>query len=65
MEQYVNTDFTRLSNAEINIKLMSLKNQFEVDKQKVMETLNEMMYLDKEYTNGKNELTNRGMKDNG
>ena len=65
MEQYVNTDFTRLSNAEINIKLMSLKNQFEVDKQKVMETLNEMMYLDKEYTNGKNELKNRGMKDNG
>ena len=56
-----NIDFTKLSNAEINIKLMGYSNEYETKKGKIMELIHELEDLDFLYNEGKNELNKRGV----
>ena len=54
------TDFSKLSNAEINLKLRGYENEYEVRKNKVMEIVYELGTLDELYRKGKEELKKRG-----
>lgn len=54
-------DFTKLSNSEINIKLMGYENEYEIKKGKIIELVHDLEDLDKLYINAKNELKKRGV----
>ena len=57
-----NTDnYKEFTNAELNIKLKSLENQYEANKKKVLDLINEMHELDVNYQKVKTELKNRSM----
>ena len=56
-----NIDFSKLSNADINLKLMALDNEYESKKSKIIEMIGELEALDKLYISGKNELNKRGV----
>lgn len=56
-----NIDFSKLSNADINLKLMALDNEYESKKSKIIEMIGELEVLDKLYISGKNELNKRGV----
>ena len=56
-----NIDFTRLSNAEINIKLMGYDNEYQVKKNKIIEMVHELEDLDFLYKKAKDELNKRGV----
>jgi len=56
-----NIDFTRLSNAEINIKLMGYDNEYQVKKNKIIEMVHELEDLDFLYNKAKDELNKRGV----
>jgi len=54
-------DFTKLSNSEINIKIMGYENEYEIKKSKIIELVHDLENLDKLYINAKNELKKRGV----
>lgn len=57
-----NTDnYKEFTNAELNLKLKSLENQYKANKKKVLDLINEMHELDVNYQKVKAELKNRSM----
>jgi len=60
-----NVDFTKLSNAEINLKKMGYENEYNIKKKKVAELIDELKELDILYINATNELKNRGILSDG
>lgn len=53
-------DFSKMTNAEINIKVMGYTNEYEIKKGKVIELIHELEELDKLYIEATNELKKRG-----
>ena len=58
-------DFSRLSNAEINLKIMGYDNEYQVKKDKIIELVNELEDLDFLYNKAKSELNKRGVLNDG
>jgi len=56
-----NIDFTKLSNAEINLKKMGYDNEYNVKKNKIIELIGELEELDKLYIKADAELKKRGV----
>jgi len=56
-----NIDFTKLSNAEINLKKMGYDNEYNVKKNKIIELIGELEELDKLYIKANAELKKRGV----
>lgn len=54
-------DFTKLSNAEINLKIMGYKNEYNVKKDKILDLIAELQELDALYIEANNELKKRGV----
>lgn len=60
-----NVDFTKLSNAEINLKMMGYDNEYNVKKDKIIELVHELEDLDFLYIKAKDELNKRGVLNDG
>jgi hypothetical protein len=60
-----NIDFTRLSNAEINLKMMGYDNEYKVKKDKILELISELQELDTLYIKAQEELNKRGVLNDG
>lgn len=60
-----NVDFSKLTNAEINIKLMNYENEYDLKKNKIIELIHELEDLDALYIKGKGELEKRGILTDG
>ena len=60
-----NVDFSKLSNAEINLKIMGYDNEYNVKKDKIIELVHELEDLDVLYRNAKDELNKRGILNDG
>lgn len=58
-------DFSKLSNSEINIKIMSYENEYEIQKKKIIELVHNLEELDKLYIDAKNELKKRSVLKDG
>ena len=56
-----NVDFTKMSNAEINIKMMGYYNEYKVKKDKIINLIHELEDLDYLYIKAKEELKKRGV----
>jgi hypothetical protein len=54
-------DFTKLSNAEINIKIMGYENEYNVKKDKIIKLVDDLKELDALYIEAKGELNKRGV----
>lgn len=54
-------DFTKLSNAEINLKIMGYENEYNVKKDKILGLITELQELDALYIEANNELKKRGV----
>lgn len=52
-------DFKNMSNGEINIELKNLENEYESIKNKVLNLIERMQELDKDFIEGKKELSKR------
>ena len=55
-----NIDFTRLSNAEINIRIKGYENDYDVKKGKIIELVHELEDLDYLYRKASDEVKRRG-----
>ena len=60
-----NIDFTTLSNAEINLKIMSYENEYNVKRDKIITLVNDLQELDALYNEAKEELSKRGVLTDG
>lgn len=60
-----NIDFTRLSNAEINLKMMGYDNEYKIKKDKILELVSELQELDVLYNKAQEELNKRGVLNDG
>lgn len=58
-----NIDFSKLSNSEINIKMKSYDNEYNVKKSKIISLISELQDLDYLYMKAKKELSKRGVLD--
>lgn len=58
-------DFSKLSNAEINLKIMGYENEYNVKKDKIIALVGELQELDKLYIDANNELKKRGVLSDG
>ena len=58
-------DFSRLSNAEINLKIMGYENEYNVKKDKIISLVEELQVLDKLYIKANEELKKRGVLTDG
>ena len=58
-----NIDFSKLSNSEINIKMKSYDNEYNVKKSKIISLVSELQDLDYLYKKAKKELSKRGVLD--
>lgn len=58
-------DFTKLSNAEINIKIMGYENEYNVKRDKIITLVNDLQELDALYNEAKEELSKRGVLTDG
>jgi len=56
-----NIDFTKMTNSEINIKIMNYDNEYNVCKSKIIDLVHELEDLDFLYIKAKNELKKRGV----
>lgn len=56
-----NIDFSKMSNSEINIKVMGYDNEYEVKKKKIIDLVHELEDLDYLYNKAKAELKKRGV----
>lgn len=60
-----NVDFSKLSNAEINMKIIGYDNEYNVKKNKIIEMIKELEDLDYLYIKATNELNKRGILSDG
>ena len=60
-----NIDFSKLSNSEINIKIIGYNNEYDVRKNKIIELIHELEDLDFLYNKANDELKKRGVLDDG
>jgi hypothetical protein len=60
-----NIDFTKLSNAEINLKIMGYENEYNVKRDKIITLVNDLQELDVLYNEAKEELSKRGVLTDG
>ena len=60
-----NIDFTRLSNAEINIRIKGYENDYDVKKGKIIELVHELEDLDYLYRKASDEVKRRGILKDG
>ena len=58
-------DFSKLSNAEINLKIMSYENEYNVKKDKIIKLVTELGELDALYNSANEELKRRGVLNDG
>lgn len=58
-------DFTKLSNAEINIKVMGYTNEYNIKKGEIIKLIYELEELDKLCIKATNELKKRGVLSDG
>lgn len=58
-------DYAKLSNAEITIRMKSMDNEYDVKKTKILNMIQELQELDYEYNKAKEELSKRGVLNNG
>jgi len=58
-----NIDFSKLSNSEINIKMKSYDDEYNVKKSKIISLVSELQDLDYLYMKAKKELSKRGVLD--
>ena len=58
-----NINFSKLSNSEINIKMKSYDNEYNVKKSKIISLVSELQDLDYLYLKAKEELSKRGVLD--
>ena len=58
-----NIDFSKLSNSEINIKMKSYDDEYNVKKSKIISLVSELQDLDYLYMKAKEELAKRGVLD--
>lgn len=56
-----NVDFKKLSNAEINLKMMGYDNDYSVRKEKIIQLIHELEDLDFLYNKAKEEIERRGI----
>ena len=56
-----NIDFSKMSNSEINLKVMSYNNEYDIRKSKIIELVHELEDLDFLYRKATNELKKRGV----
>jgi hypothetical protein len=60
-----NVDFSKMSNSEINIKIMNYDNEYEVRKSKIIDLIHELEDLDFLYNKANDELKRRGVLSDG
>ena len=60
-----NVDFSKMSNSEINIKIMNYDNEYEVRKSKIIDLVHELEDLDFLYSKANDELKRRGVLSDG
>lgn len=60
-----NVDFSKMSNSEINIKIMNYDNEYEVRKSKIIDLVHELEDLDFLYNKANDELKKRGVLSDG
>ncbi len=60
-----NIDFSKMSNADINLKIMGYDNEYTIRKTKIIELVHELEDLDFLYTKATNELEKRGVLNDG
>ena len=58
-------DFSKLSNAEINLKIMGYENEYNIKKDKIIALITELGELDVLYNSANNELKKRGVLNDG
>ena len=58
-------DFSKLSNAEINLKIMGYENEYNVKKDKIIALVTELGELDALYNSANEELKRRGVLNDG
>jgi hypothetical protein len=58
-------DFSKLSNAEINIKIMGYENEYNIKKDKIVMLVKELEELDSLYIKANEELQKRGVLGDG
>lgn len=58
-------DFSKMSNADINLKKMGYDNEYKVKKNKIMELINDLIELDALYIAANEELKKRGVLSDG
>lgn len=51
--------YQNFTNAELNIKMKSLENEYETTKHKILELVEKLEKLDSEYTEAQTEVENR------
>ena len=56
-----NIDFSKMSNSEINLKIMGYKNEYDVKKNKIIDLVHELEKLDELYIKANNELKKRNV----
>ena len=59
-----NLDFSKMSNSEINLKVMSYDNEYDIRKSKIIELVHELEDLDFLYRKATDELKKRGVLSN-
>ena len=58
-------DFTQLSNSEINLKMKSFDNEYNVKKTNILSLIKDLQDLDEVYNKAKEELSKRGVLNDG
>ena len=58
-------DFSKLSNSEINLKIMGYENEYNVKKDKIISLVEELQELDNLYNAANEELKKRGVLTDG
>lgn len=56
-----NINFSNMSNSEINLKILSYNNEYDVRKSKIIEMIHELEDLDYLYNKANEELKKRGV----
>lgn len=59
-----NVDFSKMSNSEINLKVMNYNNEYDIRKSKIIELVHELEDLDFLYRKATDELKKRGVLSN-
>lgn len=60
-----NIDFTKMTNADINLKIFGYTNQYEAKKGEIINLVHELEDLDYLYNKAKEELNKRGVLNDG